>query len=1178
MDTITLSNKADEYNIGAYMELYKDKTGTLGIAEVSSESFSGNFKKYKQDVPTLGFTESVFWVRFKVVNASLQQWEWMLRLSNPSMDLIELYTMEAEAGKYSVIHAGDRFKFSKKVVSHTDFIFPLILIDPVGESVFYMKLKTDNAMIIPLYLSNAKLFAIKERKQQLAFGIYYGILLVMLLYNFFIFLTLKDKSYLYYVVYTATVCLFQMSINGYGFEFIWPAYPGIQSIFIPFITGILSINGLRFANNFLMAKTLAPHSFLLNRIIIITGALLSLASFVIPVSLSSRLALIQLIFFSLGIFILALSVILTRYAPARFFLIAWGFFLIGVITFSLKEFGILPSNFIFDYTMQIGSGLEVVLLAMALAYRINLIRKEKDEAQAEAIANHQMAINNMFKVDKLKNEFLANTSHELRTPLNGIIGIVESMLDGALGVMSDIQKKNLAMVASSARRLFHMVSGLLDFSKLKNSDLNLQQRTIDLKQIVELVSALCKPLVGSKQLEIVNNINDGIPFVYADENRLQQIIYNLLGNAIKFTEKGTIKISAVEHNTFIEVFVTDTGIGIPPDKLEDIFKSFEQVDASTSRVYGGTGLGLSITKQLVELHGGIIRVESVFGQGSTFIFSLPKSTETEAKNTSQTYIETEILKDGMMVDLPVMHTEQSSKSKHFKVLAVDDEEINLQVLLNQLTIAGYDVVIASSGTTALEIMESGFKPDIAIVDIMMPRMTGYELCKRIRDTYDAVELPVIMLTAKNQVSDLVEGLASGANDYITKPFSKNELLARIKTHVNLSQSEKDRINMQKQIFHSSKLASIGTLAAGVAHEVNNPLTIISGCTEMIQDACNSNDFDSLPQLTEQINNSIERITNIVKGLRTYARTDSDEFDMFDIHRLIMECKGLVDYIYRKAGVEIREELNAGDTILWGNAGRFQQVLMNLLSNAKDAIESNKGGVISVTTENIDDHLVLRIKDTGCGIPEDQREKIFDTFYTTKPPGKGTGLGLGIVHSILEAMGGNISVESKVGEGTTFILKVPVRVRNLLTSGLEEKNASDEKERVEDIRMEGTVLIVDDDESIRRLLNKLLSKIGFTVEEAGDGEAGLEKIESNFYNFVITDISMPKMSGYEMIKKVREKVHVPPKIIVITGGMFDKVSDGTDSVDIVEVVDGYIFKPFSIREIRNLFAELIKTTL
>ncbi|MDM8567280.1 two-component regulator propeller domain-containing protein [Candidatus Halobeggiatoa sp. HSG11] len=413
------------------------------------------------------------------------------------------------------------------------------------------------------------------------------------------------------------------------------------------------------------------------------------------------------------------------------------------------------------------------------------------------------AINEQLQqADKLKDEFLANTSHELRTPLNGIIGIAESMLDGATGKLTENTHKNLAMIVSSGRRLSNLVNDILDFSRLKHKELELQLKPISLHEIVDVILMLNQPLLLGKQVELINSIDADLPPVLADENRLQQILHNLIGNGIKFTETGKVEVLAQVSGDNLRITVADTGIGIPADKLERIFKSFEQAEGSTAREYGGTGLGLAITKHLVQLHGGKIWATSKQEEGSQFNLTLSIA-EGQANKLS---MEAEHLSkiENIQVEENVA-TEVKQTSNQLCILTVDDELVNLQVLNNYLSLQNYRIVQASSGSEALAIMEDGFLPDAILLDVMMPKMTGYEVTQKLREKWSIDELPILLLTAKNQVTDLVIGLQAGASDYLTKPVSKDELLARLKTHLNIKHLKAENIRMSTELDVSRRL-------------------------------------------------------------------------------------------------------------------------------------------------------------------------------------------------------------------------------------------------------------------------------------------------------------------------------------------------------------------------------------
>ncbi|MCP3958476.1 MAG: response regulator [bacterium] len=436
----------------------------------------------------------------------------------------------------------------------------------------------------------------------------------------------------------------------------------------------------------------------------------------------------------------------------------------------------------------------------------------KTIAQEREVESHRQEARRLKQLDRMKDDFLANTSHELRTPLNGIIGISESLLDGAGGELSKATRENLVMVASSGRRLSHLVDDILDFSKLRNHEIVLRRHPVALRELVEITLTLSRPLLGGRDLELRNDVAADLAEVDADEDRLQQILHNLVGNAIKFTRSGHIAVSArpVGGGEQLEVAVEDTGVGIPPEKLDRIFESFQQADASSAREFGGTGLGLTITRRLVELHGGTVGVSSTPGEGSRFTFTLPvwsgDGEERPEPSRSQQLSRVRDVAPALgLVDLGDAAAEASvaeaaarplalasvgagGNGSGGQILCVDDEPINLQVLENLLGLEGYAIRRANDGPECLELLGQGYLPDLVLLDVMMPRMTGFEVARRIRQEHSAHRLPILLVTAKNQVSDLVEGLSSGANDYLSKPFSKEELLARVRTHLNLSRA------------------------------------------------------------------------------------------------------------------------------------------------------------------------------------------------------------------------------------------------------------------------------------------------------------------------------------------------------------------------------------------------------
>ncbi|MCP4613867.1 MAG: response regulator, partial [Planctomycetes bacterium] len=486
----------------------------------------------------------------------------------------------------------------------------------------------------------------------------------------------------------------------------------------------------------------------------------------------------------------------------------------------------------------------LAVLALILWF-IQSQRKKVKQKQKELDREKQVSAR-LRQLDKLKNEFLANTSHEIRTPLNGIIGIAESLVDGMEEWSSEKIRSNLGMIASSGKRLSSLVNDILDFSKMQHRTLELAKAPVDLYAITNVVLTTSKMLLGDKDLKLVNDIDTNISSVNADENRLQQIMYNIIGNAIKFTETGSVTVSAIAKEDNMEVSVADTGIGIPKEKIARVFESFEQAEGGTARVYGGTGLGLAVTKQLVELHGGEIWVETTEGKGSTFFFTLPISGENASKlkaeeqPVSKVQLLEPTITDSPMENPPKIENIEPAEGD-FNILIVDDDPVNLQVLENHLSLQHYKITQALNGPEAIKLIEGDQTFDLILLDIMMPKMSGYEVTEMLRDSHAAHELPIIFLTAKNQVDDLITGFAAGGNDYLTKPVAKAELLSRVKTHLqlldinrNLEQKVRDRtaevLRQKEEIEKQAKQLAEANLELEklsiVASEVDNSVTIM----------------------------------------------------------------------------------------------------------------------------------------------------------------------------------------------------------------------------------------------------------------------------------------------------------------------------------------------------------------
>ncbi|PRX71910.1 sensor histidine kinase YesM [Cohnella sp. SGD-V74] len=618
-------------------------------------------------------------------------------------------------------------------------------------------------------------------------------------------------------------------------------------------------------------------------------------------------------------------------------------------------------------------------------------------------ANENSSLNRQLKkADKLKDQFLANTSHELRTPLHGIMNIAQNVVSKERAKLDEGSLKDMELLITISRRMSHMLGDLLDVARLQEHRIALRQEPLQVQALVPGVIGMLHFMIQGKAVRLYTDIPESMPPVLADEKRLVQILYNLLHNALKYTEEGTISVAAEIRNGRAVIRVTDTGVGMDEQTQARVFLPYEQGAPGISDGRG-IGLGLSICKQLVDLHGGALTVRSSPGQGSVFSFDLPladsqavaelpavapiqqrlpEETEERFASLAATDIAASEAAASLMIP-PLLN------DKEIHILAVDDDPINLSVLVGILEQEPYRVATVQSAREALDLL--GARPwDLVIADVMMPQMSGYELTQKVRERYSVSELPVLLLTARTQPADIYAGFLSGASDYVTKPVDALELKYRIRALTSLKQSVNERLRMEAAYLQ----------AQIHPHFLFNTLNSIMALSEI----------------------DTEQMRKLGNAFASYLRISFDFLNTGELVELAHELDLVQAYLQiEKARFEDRLKLVwevEPDLVLLVPPLSVQPLVENAVKHG--ALGRNVGGTVRVRIVREGGAVKIEVSDDGWGMDPEQIERLLDSSLR----GKG-GIGVANTHRrLIQLYGQGLSIFSRPGEGTIVSFVIP----------------------------------------------------------------------------------------------------------------------------------------------------------
>ncbi len=630
---ILLSDDSSEIDVKGNLEYFHDPLDSFTVENIQEAKF---VTTSPDRVPTLGFDRASHWFRLRILNYSRSN-EWYLEVSNPPLDLIEFYSVNDSTNRWTKKESGDKFPISDREVRHRNPMFSFQMRNQ-EEKTFYIRVKSNSSVQVPITLWESKQFYKASGELQFRNGLFYGALLIMIFYNVFLYISIRDKITLFYIFTLLSGVNVISFFQGYGFFYLYPQHPEWNNLFAILSGPLFIITSSLLTRSFLDLRNFSPF---LDRLLI-ADALLAVTFSLSMVIFFPRIPFYYLhyltIFHCLLILICAAYCFSKSFRPARYFLLAWITLLMAAVALSLKNLGWIYANYISSLSLYLGGIMQTLLISFAIGDRLNILTKENREAKEKEFKNERetnlklekevllrtedLSLKNseLQELNIVKDKLFSIISHDLKGPLNSLKGSLTVL---KMGGVNEIEfKKLIDGIGIQLHHTSDFLSNLLQWAKMQMDGHFYSPEEIKLSSIAESNFQLLKSEFIQKGIISSSTLKNDMK-AWADPNMVDAVFRNIISNAIKYSKQGgSVIVSAIPKKEMIEVSIVDTGIGIPAHHLAELF-TLQGVTTQGTREEKGTGIGLVLCKELIEKNGGKIWATSKEGEGSSISFTLP---------------------------------------------------------------------------------------------------------------------------------------------------------------------------------------------------------------------------------------------------------------------------------------------------------------------------------------------------------------------------------------------------------------------------------------------------------------------------------------------------------------------------------------------------------------------------